>query len=352
MRQEIVSPEIGQHVLAMLFVESDSESVNNTDICQVEDSFTASTTQIAHLSDIFQSLVSINNQAIIRIKETGIAIYSSYNHTFNVNVNIDPLLFSIYSITGEEFTLGVDLSLIGECFTSVASTLKFEKSVTCYLNYQGEGSPLVIEFEDTYILEKLEFYTYIIELGMEDDNLGIDYERVEMEAMVKSDVLTNILLDLWQIDTENLFIYAEADTLTFISNGPIGTSKLIFPNDKDVLEKLEISGDKRYVVSQFSYETFYRIFRAVRLSSKCKLIKDAHGCFSIQLLCKKLPLSGYSGTLVTINMMELNHDEFMIGWIEEQEKPVLFTSFKKVEVQSSVVDKRNVSGAVEVPLFL
>lgn len=352
MRQEIVSPKIGQHVLAMLFVESDSESVNNTDICQVEDSFTASTTQIAHLSDIFQSLVSINNQAIIRIKETGITIYSSYNHTFNVNVNIDPLLFSIYSITGEEFTLGVDLSLIGECFTSVASTLKFEKSVTCYLNYQGEGSPLVIEFEDTYILEKLEFYTYIIELGMEDDNLGIDYERVEMEAMVRSDVLTNILLDLWQIDTENLFIYAEADTLTFISNGPIGTSKLIFPNDKDVLEKLEISGDKRYVVSQFSYETFYRLFRAVRLSSKCKLIKDAHGCFSIQLLCKKLPLSGYSGTLVTINMMELNHDEFMIGWIEEQEKPVLFTSFKKVEVQSSVVDKRNVSGAVEVPLFL
>ena len=100
--------------------------------------------------------------------------------------------------------------------------------------------PLVIEFEDTYILEKLEFYTYIIELGMEDDNLGIDYERVEMEAMVRSDVLTNILLDLWQIDTENLFIYAEADTLTFISNGPIGTSKLIFPNDKDVLEKLKL----------------------------------------------------------------------------------------------------------------
>ncbi|KAF6070114.1 Repair protein Rad1/Rec1/Rad17 family protein [Candida albicans] len=208
----------------MLFVESDSESVNNTDICQVEDSFTASTTQIAHLSDIFQSLVSINNQAIIRIKETGIAIYSSYNHTFNVNVNIDPSLFSIYSITGEEFTLGVDLSLIGECFTSVA----------------------IIEFEDTYILEKLEFYTYIIESGMEDDNLGIDYERVEMEAMVRSDVLTNILSDLWQIDTENLFIYAEADTLTFISNGPIGTSKLIFPNDKDVLEKLEISGDKSH----------------------------------------------------------------------------------------------------------
>ena len=50
--------------------------------------------------------------------------------------------------------------------------------------------------------------------------------------------------------------------------------------------------------------------------------------------------------------MELNHDEFMIGWIEEQEKPVLFTSFKKVEVQSSVVDKRNVSGQLRCRYFI
>ena len=41
----------------------------------------------------------------------------------------------------------------------------------------------------------------------------------------------------------------------------------------------------------------------------------------------------------------------MIGWIEEKRSRCC-TSFKKVEVQSSVVDKRNVSGAVEVPLFL
>ena len=138
--------------------------------------------------------------------------------------------------------------------------------------------PLVIEFEDTYILE-LEFYTYIIELGMEDDNLGIDYEGVEMEAMVRSDVLTNILLDLWQIDAENLFIYAEADTLTFISNGPIGTSKLIFPNDKDVLEKLEISGDKRYVVSQFGYEDVLSNIQGGETKLQVQACQRRHGCF-------------------------------------------------------------------------
>ena len=59
--------------------------------------------------------------------------------------------------------------------------------------------------------------------------------------MVRCDVLTNLLQDLNQINTENLFIYVAENTLNFISNGPIGTSKLIFPNDKTILEKLEIN---------------------------------------------------------------------------------------------------------------
>lgn len=228
--------------------------------------------------------------------------------------------------------------------------------------------------------------------------------------MVKCDVLTNLLQDLNQISTENLFIYVAENTLNFISNGPIGTSKLIFPNDKSILEKLEINNpNKNYVILQFNFETFFKVFKSVKLSSKCKIIKDLNGCFSVQLLCKNLPLTKYSGTLITINMMELNHDEFMVSWIlndtqEEQElqeslhsrsvrpiiQPVLqrkdypdllatklseplINSFKKsreIEVPSSMepndkVDSntskkrkrtqqevRNVGGAVEVPLFL
>ncbi|KAL6452047.1 RAD17 DNA damage checkpoint control protein RAD17 [Candida maltosa Xu316] len=401
-----------------LFVhESDEEQLdanvngNSNSSCV---SFTASTTQIAHLSDIFQSLISINNQAIIKIKARGISIYSCYNHTFSVHVNIDPTLFNIYNITTSEVSLGVDINLITECFTSVVNTLKFEKSVTCYFNYQGEGSPLIIEFEDNYISEKLEFFTFYIDNDLEDSNLlFIDHQNISMELMVKCDVLTNILQDLNQISTENLFVYVAEDTLNFISNGPIGTSKLIFPNDKAILEKLEImSSDKKYVISQFNFEMFYKIFKSVKLSSKCKIIKDSHGCFSIQLLCKNLPQTKYSGTLITINMMELNHDEYMVGWIlndnaEEQElentlkeklvlhkqpnllptsvrvaNEPLINSFRKsrhVEVQASMVDPesetitdssatndtlsrkrkrkerrpgKNVGGAVEIPLYL
>lgn len=384
-------------------------------------SFSAATTQIAHLADIFQSLISINNQAIIRITTKGITIYSTYNHTFNVHINIDPSLFNNYNIASNniedqqddiEIMLGVDINLITECFVSVVNTLKYEKSVSCYFNYHGEGSPLIIEFEDNYMSEKLEFYTFYIEDGesISDDNLFIDYGNVCLELMVKCDVLTNLLQDLNQISTENLFIYVAENTLNFISNGPIGTSKLIFPNDKSILEKLEINNpDKNYVILQFNFETFFKVFKSVKLSSKCKIIKDLNGCFSIQLLCKNLPLTKYSGTLITINMMELNHDDFMVSWIlndtqEEQElqeslhpktirpsiKPVLqrkdypdllatklseplINSFKKsrqIEVPSSMepndkVDSnaskkrkrtqqevRNVGGAVEVPLFL
>lgn len=410
-----------------LFVsQSDDEGENNANSSIQRDSlssvsFSASTTQIAHLADVFQSLISINNQAIIRITTKGITIYSSYNHTFNVHINIDPSLFNNYNISSNnvedqqddiEIMLGIDINLITECFVSVVNTLKYEKSVSCYFNYHGEGSPLIIEFEDNYMSEKLEFYTFYIEDGesISDDNLFIDYGSVCLELMVKCDVLTNLLQDLNQISTENLFIYVAENTLNFISNGPIGTSKLIFPNDKSILEKLEINNpNKNYVILQFNFETFFKVFKSVKLSSKCKIIKDLNGCFSVQLLCKNLPLTKYSGTLITINMMELNHDEFMVSWIlndtqEEQElqeslhsrsvrpiiQPVLqrkdypdllatklseplINSFKKsreIEVPSSMepndkVDSntskkrkrtqqevRNVGGAVEVPLFL
>lgn len=418
-------PLIFFNIVAMsLFVQQSDEEEDNNEIHINRESlscvsFSAATTQIAHLADVFQSLISINNQAVIRISSKGITIYSTYNHTFNVHVNIDPSLFNNYNISSDniedqqdeiEIILGVDINLITECFVSVVNTLKFEKSVSCYFSYHGEGSPLVIEFEDSYMSEKLEFYTFYIENGesISDDNLFIDYGHVCLELMVRCDVLTNLLQDLNQINTENLFIYVAENTLNFISNGPIGTSKLIFPNDKTILEKLEInSPDKNYVILQFNFDTFFKVFRSVKLSSKCKILKDLNGCFSIQLLCKNLPLSKYSGTLITINMMELNHDEFMIGWIlndseEEQElqeslhprqslaaKPTLqrkdypnllpttsteplINSFKKsrrVEVPSTMdttdrgptreskkrkrtEEVRNVGGAVEVPLFL
>ncbi|KAG5418795.1 RAD17 [Candida metapsilosis] len=305
--------------------------------------FTASTNQIGHLSDVFQSLIAISNQAIITIRPSGITIYSTYNYTINVHVNIDPALFNQYELTtisGQsslldkntqesheedelELRLGVDINLIANCFTSVLNTMKSEKSISCTITYKGDGHPLVIEFDDTLISEQLDFYTFYID-DEEEEGKGapsrINYENVILEIMLKSDVLTNLLQDLYQIDTEILFIYCAEGVLNFISKGSIGMSKLIFPNEKSIMEKLYINQDYRdQIISQFKFREFYTIFKSVKLSSKCKLIKDSDGCFSIQLICKNYQQSGYPGTLITINMTELDHDEHLIDWIMQDE---------------------------------
>ncbi|KAI3403410.2 RAD17 [Candida oxycetoniae] len=313
--------------------------------------FTASTTQISHLSDVFQSLLSVNKQTIIIIKPVGISLHSTCNYTTNVHVNIDPSLFSIFNISQEEeeegegedadytedtekeehaeqeelqLRLGVDIGLIADCFTSVMNTIRFESAVTCYLTYNGEGHPLVIEFEDNYISEKLEFYTFFLDnedtMGILDNASQIDYENVVMEVLVKSDVLTNLLQDLHQIGTETLFVYCAKNVLNFISSGPIGVSKLIFPNEKTIMEKLDINSAYQYVLSQFNFNDFNKILKSVKLSSRCKIIKDFQGLFSIQLLCKNHQQSGYSGTLITIHLTEMMHDELMIKSIIEEEQ--------------------------------
>ncbi|KAI5952055.1 RAD17 [Candida margitis] len=297
--------------------------------------FSATTNQIAHLSDVFQSLISINNQAIVTIQSSGITIYSTYNYTINVHVNIDSGLFSQYNLTSDqesiseenadlELRLGVDINLIANCFTSVLNTMKSEASISCTITYKGDGYPLVIEFEDTYISERLDFYTFYIDEDelVENEQRGasrINYENIVLEIMLKSDVLTNLLQDLYQIDTEILFIYCADGILNFISSGSIGMSKLIFPNEKSIMEKLTVSSSYQHIISQFKFGEFYKIFKAVRLSSKCKFIKDADGCFSIQLICKNHQQSSYPGTLLTINMTELDHDEHLIDWILQDE---------------------------------
>ncbi|CAK9441074.1 uncharacterized protein LODBEIA_P49430 [Lodderomyces beijingensis] len=299
--------------------------------------FTASTTQIQHLCETLQSLLSINNQTIITIKSTGLALYSTYNYITNVHVNIDPSLFNIYNISSRrdndptqedeseesQLRLGVDINLIADCFASVMSTLKFESAVTCYLTYHGDGHPLIIEFEDSYISEKLEFYTFYVDeadIETSEYSLSIDHEKIIMEVMVKSDVLTNLLQDLNQIGTEILFIYCAENVLNFISSGPIGVSKLIFPNEKTILEKLYLGNNHQHVISQFNFDDFYRIFKAVKLSSKCKIVKDSNGCFSIQLICKNHQQNSYVGTLLTINMTEMLHDDEMVESILQDEQ--------------------------------
>ena len=342
--------------------------------------FTASTNQISHLADVFSSITSINSQALMLITTNGIIIYSEYNHICNVQLSIDPSLFGTYNFysennasslqNNEELRLGVDIGLISDAFIAAASSVSKGKTKStanngnavavngsvdnqmCYITYNGEGYPLVIEFEDSLMSEKIEFLTFYLDMTYpydvsntqeeeEDDeqyNLVINHAEIQFEVILKSDVFTNLLKDLQQINTIDLFMFISNEMrhlgsnrqkskkgqksgplfldkqFNFISRGPIGHLKLIFPNEKTILEKLNIYGKDHdasemepintSLISCYNFGIFSKIFKAVKLSIKCKIMKDLSGILSIQLLCKNPQLANYSGTLITFNMLE------------------------------------------------
>ncbi|ODV77725.1 uncharacterized protein CANTADRAFT_55046 [Suhomyces tanzawaensis NRRL Y-17324] len=360
-----------------LFVDSQissqgSEGDNDTHRGTYLASFSACTTQVAHLADVFSAITTLNPQALMIIKPSGIVVYSEYNHVSNVQLNVDPSLFSLFSFlvrdandvvilsqedldVPTELRLGVDVSLISDAFASVAASSPSTKlknpnnpannhsdPVTCYFTYNGEGHPLVIEFEDNLMSEKIEFLTFYTDFAYPYDSLGdseheelvINHNQIQSELILKSDVFSNLLADLHQINTVELYIYLSNEArglgksknskirftdsqLNFISRGPIGHLKLIYPSERTILEKLVLYGKdptKKYnmvpvntsLISCYNFANFIKIFRAVKLSSKCKILKDLNGVLSIQLLCKNNILPTYAGTLITFHHLEVS----------------------------------------------
>lgn len=416
--------------------------------------FQASTNHVAHLADILSTITQVNHQALMIVSESGITFYSEYNHITNVHLTIDASLFSNYDLQlpldldsrqeCRDMRIGVDVQLISDSFSAAAATVasKSKSSTTsfssaadvvCFIKYEGEGHSLVIEFEDRLMSEKIEFatfytdfeYPYDPDAGDDGNALLVDHEAIQMEIIVKSDLLANLLQDLQHVNTEDLFLFASngerpgkgsQNQLNFISRGDIGYLKLLFPSARTMLEKLEIYTQERgemvpckgTVLACFAFLPFIKIFRAVKLSSKCKITKDSSGVLSLQLLCKNPAVANYLGSLITFNMLErTGHDgEFdrpapldvnnifdddlyhhikdydpmandaaqtpkpMAGPIEQpaQAESLSFSSFKKRAAPEQQLDlqgqKRqrddddneeqevSINGAVEIPIFL
>lgn len=318
--------------------------------------FSATTSHVSHLADVFSAVTAISPHALLIVSNKGLVVYAEHNHICNIQLTVDPSLFSSFSFTGPEnddLRLAVDVSLVSNALAAaIPPSVKFKSgpstavadAVKCYISYGGEGHPLVLEFEDALMSERIEFLTFYSEITypydpMEDDsndnyNLIVSHNEIQAEVILKSDVFSNLLLDLQQINTADLYICISNKTrylggdkrsnvsfvdnqLNFISRGPIGLLKLIYPTEKSILEKLNVyekQVDSEYegmqptnasIVSSFNFLTFIKIFRAVKLSTKCKIMKDLSGVLSLQLICKNARLTSYPGTLITFNLLEV-----------------------------------------------
>lgn len=329
-----------------LFVNSQtSQDDNDGGLAPFEESlsFSAATQQVAHLADAFAAITQISNHALMIIKPSGITIFAEYNHVSNVSVDIHPSLFSVYDCPASEMRLGIDVALISDAFLSVASVPATSTrasnrnngaprhQVNCFISYSQGGDALILEFEDDLMTEKLEFYTFCTDIEYPQDNdtstpiLGISRSDLQYELIIRADVFANLLQDAAQISTSELYMFvlnekhtsSNENRLNFISRGVIGHSKLIFPCERTILEKLvlydpenEVTTMRASFMSCYNFPTFIKILRAVKLATRCRILRDSQGVLSIQLLCKNPLVPTYTGTLITFNMLELaTHDD-------------------------------------------
>ena len=336
--------------------------------------FTASTNQITFLAEIFACVTPVSSQGLMIIRPEQIIIYSEYNHICSVHLSLDEALFTTYNFYSEkelsneiaELKFGIDIGLISEAFSAVCASMltkaKLKSSnsksldpnndtLTCYITYNGEGNPLIVEFEDNLMSEKIEFYTFCTDLqypyDLDDpDNsnvagsgLLLNHSELQFQTIMKSDVFAILLKDLQHIGTEEIYIqtsnrwkklgskeagkdsinsqtqaYSERQ-LAFISKGTIGYLKLLFPREKTILEQLDVyaNTEKGLVpinsskTARFDYSIFSKIFRSVKISHKCKLMKDSSGVMSVQIMCKNSP--DHSGTIISFHLLETCSDD-------------------------------------------
>lgn len=347
-------------------------------------SFSATTRQISHLSELFLAASAIDSHGLVIINSKGIIIYCENNHISNFQCTIDLSLFTSFNLvaggekvvqdsvtgsnndtqisqdsqmveTAEEIRFGLDLSLVNHSFEVLDS-----KDITCYLNYNGTGTPFVIEFEDNYISESIEFLTFYVDmvypydLEEQEHELIVNYSEIEYELILKSDLLSNLLQDLQQINTKELFVFALnhiSKELSFMSLGPLGLLKLIYPSDKTILEKIQINNHRQKCLSNFKFSNFWKVFRSVKLSSKCKILRDFNGIFSIQLICQDPTNKSYLGSLITINMLELM-SEIDTGELESQFQDVEIKSVKRRKLDNDNDYNVNDTKELDIPLFL
>lgn len=382
--------------MSQLFIPSSPDS-QQTQSHAPSLAFVASTSHVVHLAECLSAIVSVSSQALMILGETGITLYAEYNHILNVQLTIDASLFSSYSLSdglttqasqSKELRLGVDAQLVADALGAAASTTlprartgqkggAVSDLVMCYIKYYGEGTPLVIEFEDRLMSEAIEFDTFYYDhdypydaQAMQDEIdsvLLINHERILLQIILKSDVLANLLQDLHQLNTQELHLYASnirprgkvvaTNQLNFLSKGAIGYLKLSYPNAKTMLEKLEIfqltNGSMTEIndsiLTSFNFLPILRITKAVALSTRCKIMKDLSGVFCIQLLCRNVLALNYPGTLITFNMLEMATATDDFGQLRQTDINTLFDDEVYRQVKENEPEPENDQLAMQPP---
>ena len=324
---------------------------------------------LEHITTALNCLLpfGLKEDVLIYIDQNGLSFVRENNHVIRIQLlllkelflsfNFEPAVDPSNNEVVSQMKLCVKINDIIDSFNIM--TRNMEDVVECTLLYEGEGSPFVFIFEDSFISERVEYSTYLTS-GIDSTGLTIDRDQIILECIVKGDVLYGALRDLKEIGCTECYIYAktseDGDSIfAFIAKSRLGFSKIKLPSERSILEKLEIYENDSStichnvpVVGFFDFATFDKIRLSTKIASKVLMRMDVHGLLSVHILSQTDDIV-ISDARVSSNNRDRN-DRF------RQNRPRLPKDYPGTVIEVCMLEKQSIDeeaqGEIEVLMQL
>ncbi|CAL9731535.1 DNA damage checkpoint control protein Rad17p [Monosporozyma unispora] len=260
-----------------------------------------------------------NDDVMIYIDPDGLSFIRDYNSVIRIQLLLSRELFVSYSYNNEhdptrhydpaqEKADGDDCMKLCVKLSPLLDTINVvnknqDDVIECTMNYDGYGSMFALILQDSLVEEKVKYSTYMFNEAMRDKDaelLQLQRDAVQFECIIKGDILYNALKDLKELNAKECYIYVKSSSqendniFAIIAKSDIGYSKIILPNNRNIIEKLEvmnpmITSDSNLIfdtpiIAYFDFNRFDKIRLSCRIASKVLLRMDMNGILGVNIL--------------------------------------------------------------------
>ena len=268
-----------------------------------------------------------NDDVMIYIDRDGLSFIRDYNGSIRIQLLLSRELFLSYSYNNVQATtmhasnnnnnndmldesdcmkLCIKLSHLLDTINVVNKNQ--DDIIECTINYDGYGSVFSLILQDSLVEEKVSYSTYLFNEALKDKEaelLQLQRDLIQFECIIKGDILYNALRDLKEYNAKECYLYAKVSSkgdynenvFALIAKSDIGYSKIILPNNRNIIEKLEIfdplnnnnnnNNSLLYdvpIIAYFDFNRFDKIRLSCRIASKVLIRLDANGVLGVNIL--------------------------------------------------------------------
>ncbi|KAK5781990.1 Rad17p PWA37_002329 [Arxiozyma heterogenica] len=232
--------------------------------------------------------------------------------------------------------------------------------IECTMNYDGYGSVFSLILQDSLVEEKVSYSTYLFNEALKDKEaelLQLQRDLVQFECIIKGDILYNALRDLKEYNAKECYLYAKVSSredynenvFALIAKSDIGYSKIILPNNRNIIEKLEIfdllnghSNNNKLlydvpIIAYFDFNRFDKIRLSCRIASKVLIRLDTNGVLGVNILSQ-------TSNIIISNKRQNNNNNNILNQqnsnnINNNRKPQLPIDYPGVVIEITMLTK-------------